>query len=61
MTNLELEEFLEKIFDTRDQFADPKEGEYNLTVPELAKRMEKLRKDFRGARQRPHDFADDVR
>ena len=50
---------LDDIFKTWDRFAQP--GRENLTVPELAKRMEKYRTQHLGKpRAVPHVFADDV-
>jgi len=60
MNNDKNEELLLTIFNTWDLFAAPKEGEHNLTVPELAKRMEAHRTTFKGSRDKPHEFADDV-
>jgi uncharacterized protein YlaN (UPF0358 family) len=60
MTNKEYEDLLQKTFDAWDRFAEP--GRENLTVPELAKRMEVYRTEFYGkGRDIPHEFADDVK
>ena len=54
------EDLLQKTFDAWDRFAEP--GRENLTVPELAKRMEAYRTEFYNkGRDIPHEFADDVK
>ncbi len=60
MTNQEYRDLMQNIFDAWDKFAEP--GRENLTVPELARRMETYRTQFYGqGRTVPHEFGDDVK